>query len=264
MDSVTTFTPTDLFWLNTKPSSAYLNRKVSWRTLRSNIEDFMADSTHTWALKQTFSSGATFSAGSNGKVTVSDSLHAIFVNAGWIFPTATSTGYIGWFNEPFQNVYSKAFSLMNTENNDSVRITYDDSTLSINKTLSIANLEITDQLQLPDSASFSGWALSETDYAPSFVTDSIITLTSMCSSVLINPPGSMGSPGIEKILLTGAGNGQILVLTNRQALSMVFQDNEADGNLNLASDFTMAQYDILMLKYNSFIGVWHEISRSDN
>jgi hypothetical protein len=161
-------------------------------------------------------------------------------------------------------MYAMGFTIPNTEANDSVTITYDDSTLSINKTLSVSNLEVTSQLAMPDSATFSGLALSQTDYAPAFVTDSIITLSSVASSIEITPPGSMSSPGIEKILMTGGGDGQILVITNRGAVTIVFQDTEADGNLYLSTDFSMAQWDSIMLMYNSKISKWIEISRSDN
>lgn len=263
MDSVTSFQPTDLFWLNTKSGASFVNRKVSWSYLRSNMVDYIDGLANTWAQKQTFSSGAIFPLGSNGYVEFFDSTLTTGLWTNWLH-ARTLTAVVGHGTEPFWGVYTKNLYIMNQWANDSVGISYDDSALTIDKTLKVSNIEITEQLQVPDSASFSGLALSQAIYQPTLASDSIITLSNVESSIVINPPASMGTPGIEKIDMTGAGNGQILVITNRQPLTIVFQDSESDGNLYLATDFSMGQWGSLVLMYNSNILKWIELSRSSN
>ena len=277
MDSITTMVTTDLFWINKDiGSSTFAHRQLSWTNLRNQMIDYIDGLANTWALKQTYSSGATFSAGANGGVTFGDTVTA---NAPFRFgyaynlPTADATvslgGFVGvtpyWFSWVWtHNIGSDALWVYNDERNDSVSITYDDSTLTFDKKITVGQLSVTGSFAIPDSATFDGLALSEDNYSPSFVTDSVITLTSVSSSIIIIPPGAMATPGIEKVLMTGAGEGQLLVITNYTASSVTFQDDEGDGNLKLAGDFAMGQADILMLKYSSAKTYWYEISRSAN
>lgn len=263
MDSITTFAPYDYSYWNTLSGGNYLNRKVSWTALRAGMIDYIDGLANTWALKQTYSSGATFSTGSNGTVDIQDSALTTGLWTNWLHARQAVT-YIGSTTDPFFNVYSRNFVVVNPYENDSVYISYEDSTISFNKPLTVETLNITGDLVVPDSAQFSGLALSQATYQPTLATDSVIALTNVESSIVINPPASMGTPGIEKITMTGAGNGQILVITNRQALTIVFQDSEADGNLYLATDFSMGQWQSLTLMYNSNIQKWLELSRSSN
>lgn len=263
MDSITTFAPYDYSYWNTLSGGNYLNRKVSWTALRAGMIDYIDGLANTWALKQTYSSGATFSTGSNGTVDIQDSALTTGLWTNWLHARQAVT-YIGSTTDPFFNVYSRNFVVVNPYENDSVYISYEDSTISFNKPLTVETLNITGDLVVPDSAQFSGLALSQATYQPTLATDSVIALTNVESSIVINPPASMGTPGIEKITMTGAGNGQVLVITNRQALTIVFQDSEADGNLYLATDFSMGQWQSLTLMYNSNIQKWLELSRSSN
>jgi len=272
MDSVTTFTPTDLFWLNTKPSSAFLNRKVSWRSLRSNLEDFMADSAHTWALKQTFSSGATFSAGSNGTVTFTDSV--VFASGGALFtyaivPVTNNLMNIGTATNYYRDIYAKNFKVPNTEGNDSCTISYDDSVLTFTKEVSIPNLSVTDNFAMDSAAALQSLKINPEEYTIANVADSIIAIDSLQSNIMLNTPGNVVTPGIEKITMTGAAVGHIIILyTTEPSDSVVFQDSNSDGNLRMAGDFTMKNSDNIAFIFISdetagFEG-WMEIWRKDN
>jgi len=263
MTEVTSLDTADLFWVNEFVTPNWVNRKLKWLNLRSNMIDYIDGLANTWALKQTYSSGATFSTGSNGTVDIQDSALTTGLWTNWLHARQAVT-YIGSTTDPFFNVYSRNFVVVNPYENDSVYISYEDSTISFNKPLTVETLNITGDLVVPDSAQFSGLALSQATYQPTLATDSVIALTNVESSIVINPPASMGTPGIEKITMTGAGNGQVLVITNRQALTIVFQDSEADGNLYLATDFSMGQWQSLTLMYNSNIQKWLELSRSSN
>lgn len=263
MTEVTSLDTADLFWVNEFVTPNWVNRKLKWLDLRSNMIDYIDGLANTWALKQTYSSGATFSTGSNGTVDIQDSALTTGLWTNWLHARQAVT-YIGSTTDPFFNVYSRNFVVVNPYENDSVYISYEDSTISFNKPLTVETLNITGGLVVPDSAQFSGLALSQATYQPTLATDSVIALTNVESSIVINPPASMGTPGIEKITMTGAGNGQVLVITNRQALTIVFQDSEADGNLYLATDFSMGQWQSLTLMYNSNIQKWLELSRSSN
>ena len=268
MDSVTTFTPTDLFWLNTKPSSTYLNKKVSWRSLRYNIENFMADSVHTWALKQTFSSGATFSAGANGIVTFADSVITAGLWTNWLH-CGSSTGQIGERTVPFFEVWSRYFKVPNTEGNDSCTISYDDSVLTFTKEVSIPTLNVTDNFAMDSAAALQSLKIKPEEYTIANVADSIIAIDSLKSNVMLNTPGNVVTPGIEKITMTGAAVGHILILyTTEPSDSVVFQDSNSDGNLKMAGDFTMKNNDNIAFIFINNEGegdnFWMEIWRKDN
>ena len=274
MDSVTTFTPTDLFWLNTKPSSTFLNRKVSWRSLRSNIEDFIADSAHTWAQRQTFSNGATFSAATYGSTTFSDSLCVVngaVLAAHYIRPYLSTTGYIGDLTKPFGYIYSKNFVTVNAEGNDSCTISYDDSVLTINKELSVGTLTVTDNITMDSSGAFQSIHFKPNTYAITAVDDSIITIDTLKTNIELTLPGDVTSPGIEKITMTGVPDGHIIILYHHDLNdSVVFQDANADGNLKMAGDFYMNVGDNIafMMTTGDYGGSegqhWIELWRKDN
>lgn len=268
-DSVAQFTDkstigiTDIFPFQTKVANKYTWRKLTGANMFNRITDTtearitaLLAASNSWAGINNFD-GATFNADAHGRVTFGDSVSsATLLNffAG-IFPY-NSTSFVGSAANPYLRMYSKNFVLVNSGGTDSAYINI------VGGKISMDSLEVTGEVDLPDSATFSGIALSEDNYQPTLTSDSIIVLTSISSSIVINPPGSMGSPGIEKITMTGAGNGQLLVVTNRQAVTIVFQDSNADGNLYLATDFSMGQWGHLTLKYNSNILKWIEVARS--
>ena len=86
------------------------------------------------------------------------------------------------------------------------------------------------------------------------------------SSIILSLPGAVTTPGIEKIVMANAGNEQMLTITNRSSFEILLDDGEADGNLVLGGsvDFTMGVLDIIVLKYDSYLNVWVEVSRSNN
>lgn len=270
MDSVTTFTPTDLFWLNTKPSSSFVNRKVSWSYLRSNMIDYIDGLANTWALKQTFTSGATFSAGANGGVTFSDSvINTGTSNLNRIYPTTSSTSQIGTVLTPYQTIWGRYFRMPNTEGNDSCLISYDDSIVTFDKEVSIPNLNVTDNFAMDSAAALQSLKINPEEYTIANVADSVIAFDSLQSNVMFNTPGNVVTPGIEKITMTGAAVGHILILyTTEPSDSIVFQDSNADGNLKMAGDFTMKNNDniafIFIRNETEGDNFWMEIWRKDN
>ena len=264
--AITSLSPTDIMWWNTDVGGVFTHRKMTWAVLAGEISDTMNSKTNTWALKQTFSSGATFSAGANGGVTFSDT---VFQSAGnwyidFINPNTSIKSRLGQLNDPFYRVYAEAFTVPNAEKNDSVTFSYDDSTLTFDKKISVGQLSITESFAIPDSATFNAIALSETGYAFSAITDSVVTLATPSSSIVLRGFGFSITPGVDSLVCAWAGNGQLLTITNEVAFTVIIEDSYPDdGNIDLSADWSMAQGDILTLKYNSSLHVWREVSKSD-
>lgn len=63
--------------------------------------------------------------------------------------------------------------------------------------------------------------------------------------------------------INGGANGKIIYLINSSGSHTVTLD-DGGGNLQLASDFTMGQYDAITLLYDSNASLWIELSRSNN
>ena len=63
--------------------------------------------------------------------------------------------------------------------------------------------------------------------------------------------------------INGGANGKIVYLINSSGSNTVTLD-DGGGNLQLASDFTMGQYDAITLLYDSNASIWIELSRSNN
>lgn len=63
--------------------------------------------------------------------------------------------------------------------------------------------------------------------------------------------------------INGGANGKIIYLINSSGSHTVTLD-DGSGNLQLASDFTMGQYDAITLLYDSNASLWIELSRSNN
>jgi hypothetical protein len=275
MDSVTSFSPTDLFWLNTKPSSAFVNRKVSWTYLRSNMIDYIDGLANTWALKQTYSSGATFSAGSNGGVTFNDSTY---------FPTSptiirfqkplslVSLNGIGSAAEPYDAIYSQNFVMVNTEANDSVYLSYDDSTLTINKTVEFANLTVTTSVTVDSGASFRQVIYEPNTYLVPAVSDTVLRLNAAnkYSLSIIDLPGNVTSPGISHFDVDGATIGFIARLVVMDATFTITFKNFVgnDDNLYIATDFTGAgirdYIELMCVVATADAQVWIETGRTAN
>ena len=269
MDSITTMVTTDLFWINKDiGSSTFAHRQLSWTNLRNQMIDYIDGLANTWALKQTYSSGATFSAGANGKASFADSVYcSSFVNVGIGLPLSPGTGFWGISTQPFYQMTALNFIVPNSEGNDSVSITYDDSTLSFSKDVSIPNLTISETFIMDSAATIQSLKINHEEYTIANVGDTVITPASLMSNIELALPGYVTK--IEKINMSGSASGHIIILTTYSSTdSVTFYDNQADGNLKLAGNFTMGQYDNLALIYiddqgNGFAG-WIEIWRKDN
>lgn len=269
MDSVTSFQPTDLFWLNTKPSSSFVNRKVSWYYLRSNMIDYIDGLANTWAARQTFN-GATFGAASYGAIVFEDSVW----NAGTsylnrIYPTTSSTSQIGTLAIPYERIWTRSLTIPNTYGNDSVSISYEDSTLSFDKALRFPSLTITETVGIDSGATLSAIIYDNVEYTVSSAADSIITLTTYSPSVQLILPADVTSPGISRIHMNEATKGQIVRFwVSGGSYDITFTDTIGDDdNLEMAGDITLSYLDNITFQYVGLSGgkqIWMETGRSNN
>ena len=273
MDSITTFGIYDYSYWNALSGGTYLNRKVSWTALRAAMIDYIDGLANTWALKQTFSSGATFSAGANGTVSFADSVlmpsgSSLWVH--WIQRSAVSS-IIGNYNAPFFTIYAQHFTTTNLEGNDSCVISYDDSTLTFDKGVSFSgDVAFAADVSFDSSFVFKSFTVGVYTYPIGNIADSILILMDTCSTIKFALPGNVTN--MEKItfqasLGSGKGAGTIIKLINTDASDVItLKDNAADGNLQLAGDFAMGTYDYIELQYinNSGTWVWAETKRSNN
>lgn len=65
------------------------------------------------------------------------------------------------------------------------------------------------------------------------------------------------------VTINGGANGKIVHLINSSATYNITLD-DGGGNLQLAGDFVMSQYDAITLIYDSGISTWIELNRSNN
>lgn len=70
------------------------------------------------------------------------------------------------------------------------------------------------------------------------------------------------TPGYIVTTINGGANGKIVYLVNSTSDYVTLDDGT--GNLQLAGDFTMDQYDAITLIYDSNSSQWIELSRSNN
>jgi len=122
---------------------------------------------------------------------------------------------------------------------------------------------------MDSAAALQSLKINPEEYTIANVADSIIAIDSLQSNIMLNTPGNVVTPGIEKITMTGAAVGHIIILyTTEPSDSVVFQDSNSDGNLRMAGDFTMKNSDNIAFIFISdetagFEG-WMEIWRKDN
>jgi len=268
--AITSLSPTDIMWWNTDVGGVFTHRKMTWAVLAGEISDTMNSKTNTWALKQTFSSGATFSAGANGKVSFADSVQFDYpFYTSNFFPKTANGAVIGWSTQPYYKIYASEFVPVNTEGNDSCVISYDDSTLSFSKAVSFSGLTITESVGVDSGAAFTGMIWSNVEYTVSTAADSIITLTTYAPSVELVLPADVNSPGISRIHVNEATKGQIIRLWN-PGLAYVIAFTQSvgdDDNLVMAGNDTLAYADNITFQYIGLSGgkqIWMEVNRSDN
>lgn|SRR5574343_36053 len=268
MDSITTFAPYDYSYWNTLSGGNYLNRKVSWTALRAGMIDYIDGLANTWALKQTYSSGATFSTGSNGTVDIQDSALTTGLWTNWLHARQAVT-YIGSTTDPFFNVYSRNFVVVNPYENDSVYISYEDSTLSFNKAVSFPNLSITESVTIDSGATIGMFRLDPLTYNIPDVADTILKIPSASakSFIILNPPGNVTN--LNKFTLEGATIGTIVKIINADAFDTIALKDIVgnDDNLLLSADFTLGFYDsldLLCVDDSPDAQIWIETARSNN
>lgn len=268
MTEVTSLDTADLFWVNEFVTPNWVNRKLKWLNLRSNMIDYIDGLANTWALKQTYSSGATFSTGSNGTVDIQDSALTTGLWTNWLHARQAVT-YIGSTTDPFFNVYSRNFVVVNPYENDSVYISYDDSTLSFNKAVSFPNLSITESVTIDSGATIGMFRLDQLTYNIPDVADTIlkIPLASAKSFIILNPPGNVTN--LNKFTLEGATIGTIVKIINADAFDTIALKDIVgnDDNLLLSADFTLGFYDsldLLCVDDSPDAQIWIETARSNN
>lgn len=262
-DSVTSFQPIDLFWLQRKVTGSFVNRKVSWSYLRSNMIDYIDGLGNTWAATQTFSKGATFNAGSSAKVTILDSLIAtsVYING----DPYNAGSRLGNLDKPFLVMYSKNFVIVNTAGTDSAYIT-----LNSDGEISIPNLTVTEKMNIDSSATFDVLAFTPHSYTIPNIGDTILTIVTAnrYSMLELDLPGNM-TTGISRIYVQGAQKGMVLRIYNMDAsyAAKIIDYNGNDDNMYLSADFDFGQYDYLelMCVVASIIGqTWIETGRANN
>ena len=277
MDSITTFGIYDYSYWNALSGGAYLNRKVSYTTLALSLAATIDDYTLTWVNAQTFTAtpifnrGATFSAGTHGAVTFNDSTYfpANPTIIRFQKPLSKATiNAIGTLSEPYDIIYADVFRIPNTEGNDSVSVTYDDSTLTFDKDISIPNLSVTETFSMDSAAAIQSLKLTNNAYTIVDVGDSVITTATLMSNIQLALPGDV-TKGIETITMTGAAVGHIILLYTTDADdSVLFVDAASDGNLYMAGNLWLRAGDNIAFMYiydqPSLAWAWMELWRKDN
>ena len=282
-DSITTLVPTDIFLALTN-ASGFKNRQISWRLLRSNVSGYMDGIGLTWTAIQTFS-GADFTTSAHGTVTFGDSTvfnaqsyhGGNYINASNLRSTAKVDGqFVGWIGSSalaYSRMYSTRFILMNSEGTDSISMSYDDSTLTIDKEVSFSeNVTFASGLEFDSSKVFKNIVFGTYIYTIGNVTDTVLTLQDTCAIIDLLLPGDVTN--MEKIEFAsgqGKGIGTIIRIVWRDVAksenTIFFEDGAPDGNLRLSADFTMAKEDYLELMqiYDQDGNlIWMETGRSNN
>lgn len=250
-DSLTSLQNTDIMLWQRKVTGTFLNRQMSYNNLKLTLKDYLDGQAITWASRQTFT-GATFQGGAYGSINFQDTVNMVsatkvLVNA---MDRTTASARIGLTAAPYLAIYSRNFVVVNDYNNDSVLVSYDDSTLSFNKPMSIGSLSITDNFAMDSAAAIQALKLEPESYAITDVNDTVITATTLMSNMQLTLPGDV-TRGIETINMTGAAIGHILIIYTTDADDSVLIQQESDGNLLLdaAGDFWLRSGDNMGFMY---------------
>jgi len=279
-DSVAAFTAkttigvTDIFPFQTKVANKYTWRKITGQSMWDRITDTtearittLLNASNSWNGINNFD-GATFNAGAHGTVTFGDSVVSLATTRLHQMRRYNAVSNIAAATEPMNNVYAKAFVVINDTENDSCVIFYDDSTLTFSKDISMPNLTITETVSMDSGTVFNTFVLGIDAYSPITVADTIITFpvgqVPIAAFIL---PGNL-TDGISRITGTAFTNGQIIVLRNATVpYTILLKDYvSGDDNLYLAGNFTMGYNDILTLMCiaEEPALAWVEVSRSNN
>jgi len=94
------------------------------------------------------------------------------------------------------------------------------------------------------------------------VSDTVITASRRINRIELTLPGNVSL--IETLTIQDQAEGmQVVLFHSNASYTMTLKDNYSGGNLQLAGDFTMGQYDTITLQYNGS-SQWMEICRSNN
>lgn len=264
MTEVTSLDTADLFWVNEFVTPNWVNRKLKWLNLRSNMIDYIEGLANTWAGIQTFN-GATFNSGSHGKVLFNGDSVVITTSlwAHWLQRYAASS-IIGNYNAPFFNVYAKTFTVINADETDSASIS-----ISSTGKVAITDLLITESVTIDSGATIGMFRLDQLTYNIPDVADTIlkIPLASAKSFIILNPPGNVTN--LNKFTLEGATIGTIVKIINADAFDTIALKDIVgnDDNLLLSADFTLGFYDsldLLCVDDSPDAQIWIETARSNN
>lgn len=262
MTEVTSLDTADLFWVNEFVTPNWVNRKLKWLNLRSNMIDYIEGLANTWAGIQTFN-GATFNSGSHGKVLFNGDSVVITTSlwAHWLQRYAASS-IIGNYNAPFFNVYAKTFTVINADETDSASIS-----ISSTGKVAITDLLITETLSMDSAATLQALKLKPEIYAIADVNDTVITTATLMSNMQLALPGDVAM-GIETINMDGVAAGHILIVYTTDIDDSVLIHEESDGNLKMAGDVWLRAGDNIAFMYiydQPALGwYWMELWRKDN
>jgi hypothetical protein len=271
----TTISLTDIFPFQTKVTNKYTWRKITGASMWDRITDTtearittLLNASNSWNGINNFD-GATFNSGSHGKVLFNgDSVVCTTQMFTHGIQRTQASSMIGRFDVPFFNIYSKTFTIVNPGGNDSAQVSYDDSTITFSKNISMPNLTITGTVNMDSGTVFNTFVLGIDAYSPITVADTIITFpvgqVPIAAFIL---PGNL-TDGISRITGTAFTNGQIIVLRNATVpYTILLKDRVGgDDNLYLEGNFTMGYNDIitLMCIAEEPALAWVEVSRSNN
>jgi len=275
--AVTTINSTDLIAVQRKLANKYKNYKMTglslWNWVTAIIdtnETALLNASNSWNGINNFD-GATFNSGSHGKVLFNgDSVVCTTQMFTHGIQRTQASSMIGRFDVPFFNIYSKTFTIVNPAGNDSAQVSYDDSTITFSKGISMPNLTITETVTIDSGAAFNVLNFTPHGYAVPNVGDTIMTLTgaNKKSFIILDLPGNI-TPGISNLDIDGASQGMVIRLVNNEAsYTIILKDIVGnDDNLYLSANFTMGLLDYIELMCIDD-GVdsqqWFETSRSNN
>ena len=162
-----------------------------------------------------------------------------------ILPVTTATWALGTYASRWKQVHSEYayFDYLVLRNpagspTDTGFVKYDGSKISFGKPLEISNLNVTTNFQMDSAASLRSLKIEQLGYIVSDVKDSVVTLDSLMSNVLLGLPGNVTNPGIETIDMAGAAIGHIVIFyTTDVSDSILFRATQADGNIYNATNF---------------------------
>lgn len=181
-----------------------------------------------------------------------------------IVPTAGATYNLGSLANEWYRIYTRSLRthtlvVVNVaDTSEKAEISYNGTDVQFDRPVTVDTFNVSTMTALQ---------LGSNTYTPALASDSILTIASTQSIVKLNPVyGNMTN--VETIHMTDVTVGTIVYFYSKNATyTVVLKDNAADGNLKMAGDFTMGEYDSITFMYVKVATEqfeWMEISRSNN